>query len=583
MILPAFPRLAFRKGLFAGVLCSLLRIGDMAAHSQRTEWMLQAAVILAGLRGAMVGRNLPIGSDGLAYLDVARAYLRHDWTTALNGYWGPLYSWLLAGMELVFRPAPEHEFLAVRAVNGMILVFCVFAFGSFWKSVAKWSRRSGSEGIALFEGSPVAWLYLGYILLATRILWLVEEVSPDLLVGGIVLLACSEVFQLNEGRHDAILRYARLGLLLAIGYYAKAILIYFGIFVLAALISRGVRTGSSGGPIAALVVSLALVSPHTVALSRALGHFSLGESGRLNYAWFVDGTETGSWAQGGASFPFFPGAIFLNYPRVFQVPHIDGVTYAPWYDAARFDKRSQPSFSFRKQARQVAVNLKSLKEDILGTESALLVCLIILIGFAPQAFYRNLAQAWFCAVPVCLVIGMYLLVHLADRFMVGFLLVLWGILFASIRAPLNLQTLSRRALLAGTIVFAMATFPGLLRLAFSAAPNPMKNDLRISESLRALGIQKNDAVGLIGDGQTAYWAYWARLSIASEVPAMDAAQFWSGSAEQQRAAVWAMENAGAKAVIWRRDSGRACLENWKSLPDDSGCIIVLHPIAAQKE
>jgi hypothetical protein len=36
------------------------------------------------------------GADGLAYLDVARAYVRYDWHTAINGYWGPLYAWLLA-------------------------------------------------------------------------------------------------------------------------------------------------------------------------------------------------------------------------------------------------------------------------------------------------------------------------------------------------------------------------------------------------------------------------------------------------------------------------------------------------------
>ena len=61
-------------------------------------------IVLAAIRIAFVSRNLPVGSDGLAYLDVARAYLHHDWRLAVNGYWGPLYSWLIAGMDATWIP-----------------------------------------------------------------------------------------------------------------------------------------------------------------------------------------------------------------------------------------------------------------------------------------------------------------------------------------------------------------------------------------------------------------------------------------------------------------------------------------------
>jgi hypothetical protein len=549
---------------------------EMQRRLQRTERILQGIVILIGFRCAMAGRNLPIESDGIAYLDVARAYLRHDWRTAVNGYWGPLYSWLLAAMELIFKPDPCHEFAAVRGVNFAIFILCVCAFGSFWRSVAGWSKKIGNGGNGLSESSPVVWLVLGYLLLATKVSWLVEEVTPDLLVSSIVLLTCSQLFKLYEARSRGLIRYAAFGLLLALGFYAKAILLYFAVFVLLAMILKGASSRTAPGPIMAAAVFILLVSPYVAVLSRTLGHFSMGEAGRLNYSWFVDGTETGPWAEGGVSMPFFPGPVLLDSPRVFGIPHMPGVTYAPWYDPARFDKHTKASFSFSSQVRQIAVNAKLLKEEILGSESALLVCLIILICFAPQSFRRTFVAAWFCSLPVCLIIIMYLLIHLVNRFTFGFLLVLWGVSYANVRVPPGLETLARRALLAGTLIFALSTLPGMMHLVFSRTENPLNRDLLIAQAMPEYGIRPEDSVALIGNGDTAYWAYWARLSIVAEVPSTDAPQFWSASTESQNAALQAMKEAGAKSIIWSRDSDRPCLEHWVSLPGDSGCMIDLH-------
>src|SRR5690242_9693843 len=41
--------------------------------------------------------------EGITDLDMADAYLRGDWRTALVGLWGPLYPWLLALMMLFFN------------------------------------------------------------------------------------------------------------------------------------------------------------------------------------------------------------------------------------------------------------------------------------------------------------------------------------------------------------------------------------------------------------------------------------------------------------------------------------------------
>ncbi len=233
------------------------------------------------------------------------------------------------------------------------------------------SSRSAGSGVHLRTGvsgsattrtqflMPIPWsgLGFGYLLFLVNFIWNVDEVTPDILVATIVFAIAAVLFKLNfklnDNRQHSIVAYVWLGLLLAVGYYAKAILLYFAVFVLGAIVVQGFRSRIIRGPIAAVIVFVVLVSPFVVILSRTVGHFTAGDAGRLNYAWFVDGPETKTWmkvSSGPAPLPFYPGSIALDSPRVFRLPSIDGVTYAPWYDAARFDKRSHPAFDLARSA-----------------------------------------------------------------------------------------------------------------------------------------------------------------------------------------------------------------------------------------
>jgi hypothetical protein len=234
----------------------------------------------------------------------------------------------------------------------------------------------------------------------------VDSVNPDILVAAIVFAIAAFLFKLHDFRLNDRLQpglgaYAWLGLLLAIGYYAKAILLYFALFVLAAIVIQGFRSGSLLRPLAAILVFVVLVSPFVVIVSRALGHFTAGDSGRLNYAWFVNGPETKTWMSdsAGAPIPFYPGAIALDSPRVFRLPSIDGITYAPWYDAARFDKRSHPTLNLHNQLRQLAVNLRYVREQLFGAGAALSVPLLILVWYGPERHCATLPQPGFAPCP----------------------------------------------------------------------------------------------------------------------------------------------------------------------------------------
>jgi hypothetical protein len=528
------------------------------------ERICQVIVLLMGARCAFAGRNLPVGADGVAYLDVARSYLGHDWHTAVNGYWGPLYSWLLAIGMRFFHPGIRSEFAMAMTINFALFTAAVFTFSRFWRALADWSKRICGDESSIPYASPLVWIGLGYLLFVVNFIWHVDEVTPDILVATIVFAIAAVLFKLsftfNDNRQHSIAAYVWLGLLLAIGYYAKAILLYFAVFVLGAMVVQGFRSRILRGPITAVIVFVVLVSPFVAILSRTVGHFTPGDAGRLNYAWFVNGPETKTWMKvsyGPAPLPFYPGSIALDSPRVFRLPSIDGVTYAPWYDAARFDKRSHPALDLHAQLRQLAVNLPVLKDQILGAGAALLVPLLILVWYAPRASLRHFAATWFCTLPAAAVVGMYLLVHLVQRFVLGFSLLLWGAAWASVFVPQGLQLLARRAILVGTFVFAAYMMPGLLHYVVSQRTESVGRDMVIAEAISQHGIAPGDAVASIGDGQEAYWAQLARLSVVAEVWSIDSVRFWS-----------------AQPAV-RADSDRPCPPRWLSLPENSGCMISL--------
>jgi hypothetical protein len=558
-------------------------LSDATSHQVATrvlslERICQVIVLLMGAQCAFAGRNLPVGADGLAYLDVARAYVRHDWHTSINGYWGPLYAWLLAiGMRL-FHPGIRGEFAMARALNFALFAAALYTFNRYWHAVADWSRRIDDGDTPIPVSSPLAWILLGYLLFTVNFIWSLDAVNPDILVATFVFVIAAFLFKLHDGSQHGNGGYVWLGLLLAMGYYAKAILLYFAAFVLGAVVIQGFRSRRLRGPLTAVLVFVILVAPFVVLLSRTVGHFTAGDSGRLNYAWFVNGPETKTWmkdAPGGAPVPFYPGAVVFNSPRVFRLPSLAGVTYAPWYDASRFDKRSHPTFNLRDQLRQLAINLRYPREQLLGTGAALTVPWLILLWNAPRASLRNLSTTWFCTLPAVAVIGMYLLVHLVQRFVLGFSLVLWGAIWASVFLPPGLQLLARRVMLAGILVFAAYTMPGLLHYVVSQRTESVGRDLVIAEALPRYGIAPGDAVASIGDGQEAYWAHFADVPVVAEVWSIDSAGFWSAPPETQQAALRSMADSGARAVVWRADSYRSCPTRWRSLPGGAGCIISL--------
>ena len=197
------------------------------------------AVALAALQ-AWNGRFL-LNPDGVSYLDVADAYLRADWHNAINTYWSPLYSWLLAG-ALAFHPAASWEFAVVKLVNVAVFLGALAAFERLLRELTlqRPARAARRKSPPPCRAACRCWSATRCSSASSCVLTSVAYVSPDLLVSAFVYLLAAETIRVGRAGTTPA-RSLIFGLLLGLGCLAKAVLLPVGLIFLAA---SAFRTGS---------------------------------------------------------------------------------------------------------------------------------------------------------------------------------------------------------------------------------------------------------------------------------------------------------------------------------------------------
>jgi hypothetical protein len=88
--------------------------------------------LLAGLfiSGASVGLYLQfsyhkfLNNDTLSYINLAERYAAGDWQHAINGYWAPLYCWLLCCCKLAHLPLLQSCYVInfIFAASGLYIL-----------------------------------------------------------------------------------------------------------------------------------------------------------------------------------------------------------------------------------------------------------------------------------------------------------------------------------------------------------------------------------------------------------------------------------------------------------------------------
>lgn len=122
-----------------------------------------------------------INVDGVCYISIAQKYLRGEVWDAINGYWGPLYSWLLMPFLLV----GIEPLLAARLL-GWILGLC--AFGGLSLLARHYALSREARLVVALAALPVVLFFSLF------------GVMPDLLLTVLLLFHLYFVFHLDRSR-----------------------------------------------------------------------------------------------------------------------------------------------------------------------------------------------------------------------------------------------------------------------------------------------------------------------------------------------------------------------------------------------
>ncbi len=576
-----------RTKIHAPLSCKLFLMSASGEQPQKLKLFLWTGCVLLGLFQIWLGRN-SMNPDGISYLDMGDAYFRGDWKMAINAYWSPLYSWIVALGLHIFHPSVRSEFQVVHLMQFIIYLFTIFSFHFFLLQVILWNHNQLSSKFLVI--TDWAWLILGYSLFLWSSLKLItlSNETPDMIAVAFLYLATGMMLRiLNDGTN--VFNFILLGVSLALGYFARAP--FFPLtFVFLIITFSAIKNIRKALPLtlAALLSFLCLSGPFILALSNSKGQFTVGESGKLNYAWKVNGVvpQYIHW-QGTPGFgkPEHPTRRIFENPAIYEFGTPVGGTYPPWYDPSYWYEGVVTHFNFRQQLARIITSLRFCVDTFFHTEDkssinpvfsadafAVGYVILLLVSGRKRFALKDLFENYPLILTSLFGLGMYALVSVHPRYVAGYLVLLWLGLFSSIKLA-DTQDNKRTTeavtiavalvvLLSSSVTLIFDTY-GEFRNSLSGKNSFIAAD--VAEGLQKIGIQSGSKVANIGYSFEAYWARLARAKIVSEITSDDEINFWKADTNVRNQVYEKFAETGALIVVTKNPPKWANLDGWSEL------------------
>ena len=499
--------------------------------------------IPAGLFQTWVSRFY-IEPDGVNYLDVAAAYLRHDWPMAVNSYWSPLYSWMLAGALYVVSPSPYWESTLLHVLNFVVFLVALRC-GEFFISELV-ASRGDEAGDRL---PPYALWWIGYSLLLFASLFLIgiDLDTPDLCVSALVYVAGGLLIRIGAGRAGPR-TFALFGVILGVAYLTKTVMFLVGFAFLAA---AGLRRGTA----LALACFAAVSLPWIAVLSRSVGRVTYGDAGSTNYTWYVA-------SSGEAIHP--PRIIFAS-PEVREFATPIRASYPPWY-STYWVEGVQPRLDWRAQLSALKQNIKDYLRILYGQKEYLVA--FFLLFFAQSI--RRLSAPWPVLLPVFSAFGLYALVHVETRLVAPFCVLLWLVLFSGLRVR------GKRLVTFAALAVALVTLFKVGRADILDRHPRSHVQWQVAEALQQMGIARGSRVAYFGHTtDDNYWAHLGGFEIAADTQKDSMPLYWSAPPTLRQDIFVRLAKLDVRAVLARSGPGE---EGWQRITGTPYYVHLLNPL-----
>jgi hypothetical protein len=541
------------------------------------EFALVLIVIALGLANAWAGRFL-INPDGVSYIDMAGAYIRHDWHAALNPLWSPLYPAVLAAGLKLLRPSPYWEFPAVHLINFCIYLAAFACFQFFWTTLGRYidQQRHIDQEITAAALPRPAWSALGYTVFVISCIELLgmRLVVPDMCVAALVFVAAGLLLRARMGGESWRTCIA-LGVTLGLAYLAKSSLLPLSIPFVFGTWSQSAGFRNSAVRALTVIFGLAAVAgPYIATLSQHQGHLTYGDAAKLNYAWIINGVPN-NWLGEIPSFgkPVHPHTRVLDYPAAYEYPKAGMETYPGWYDPAYWYEGVTPHFDLRQQVYRIFVDGQILFDLLFSRFQAPLIVGVLALSLCGGISLRRFAAGFVLLLPAVAAFTMYLLIWVEPRYIAPFVPLAWSALIAAVRLP-NLPQ-ARRFLVCITAGIALVTLVTTLEStaveAYSTGREAPVQWL-VAAHLNQAGIRPGDRVAAIGHINQCGWARLARVHLTAEIPHEAESDFRRASEAVRAAAMETLFRTGVKAIVSDQREASGCRSGWTVISGYSVCV-----------
>ncbi|MEW6735617.1 MAG: hypothetical protein AB1489_30275 [Acidobacteriota bacterium] len=142
-----------------------------------------------------------INPDGVSYISIAEKYLNGDLSNAINGYWGPLFSWLLIPFLLLNLPT-------VIAVKLLSLTIGLFTIIGIKRLSYRFEITEKYRSMVIVLSVPIV-LYFA-----------LSVITPDLLLTCLLIFYLDVIFDSNYFQHSS--RGILCGVIAVLAYLSKS-------------------------------------------------------------------------------------------------------------------------------------------------------------------------------------------------------------------------------------------------------------------------------------------------------------------------------------------------------------------------
>lgn len=348
-----------------------------------------------------------INADSISYITIAQEYLNGNFTDAVNGYWSPLFSWLLIPF-LPFSSSPISNIYLARVLSLITGILTIIGVNLL---ISRFEIDKTSKTLVLFSLIPIILSFLSGL------------ISPDLLVTTILIYYLYIILDSDYPNK----KYAGLscGILGALAYLSKsyALPLFLAHFLLFNLIfyfkctNKGKQQKIFKNLILGLMVFFVISGVWIALISDKYGKTTFGTAGDYNYE------LVGPQSHG--DFVYYHGII--KPPNEFAV--------SAWEDPSYFKMKSWSALeSWSNFKYQIGLILSNAVKIISIFEVASIFSIIIFITGIIMVLKFNINRASknkliYLITTILLYLGGYSLVLIEPRYLwlVNILLLIMGV------------------------------------------------------------------------------------------------------------------------------------------------------------